>query len=109
MFCIVFFFFFQAEDGIRDLYVTGVQTCALPICIPCESFFSRWLSHLLRWPWRLMTGGLAAAFSDASSMDARPALRQDKARARQARAARRPRKALSAARRAVWRPSRRKG
>src|SRR6266496_950434 len=28
-----FFFFFQAEDGIRDLYVTGVQTCALPIWI----------------------------------------------------------------------------
>src|SRR5204863_5198836 len=35
-------FFFQAEDGIRDLYVTGVQTCALPIswpssryCLPC--------------------------------------------------------------------------
>src|SRR5438874_13749666 len=28
------FFFFQAEDGIRDLYVTGVQTCALPICGP---------------------------------------------------------------------------
>src|SRR2546421_8201567 len=26
------FFFFQAEDGIRDLIVTGVQTCALPIC-----------------------------------------------------------------------------
>src|SRR6266496_4986205 len=25
------FFFCQAEDGIRDLYVTGVQTCALPI------------------------------------------------------------------------------
>src|SRR6266567_7166890 len=31
----LFFFFFQAEDGIRDLTVTGVQTCALPI-----------------WPWR---------------------------------------------------------
>src|SRR6266496_4591892 len=31
-----FFFFFQAEDGIRDLYVTGVQTCALPIS-------TRWL------------------------------------------------------------------
>src|SRR5690349_15257903 len=32
-FCVMFFFFFffQAEDGIRDLYVTGVQTCALPI------------------------------------------------------------------------------
>src|SRR2546421_3068490 len=28
---IFFFFFFQAEDGIRDLIVTGVQTCALPI------------------------------------------------------------------------------
>src|SRR3712207_4342058 len=27
-----FFFFFQAEDGIRDIGVTGVQTCALPIC-----------------------------------------------------------------------------
>src|SRR5690606_40571015 len=27
------FFFFQAEDGIRDFHVTGVQTCALPICI----------------------------------------------------------------------------
>src|SRR6266478_8838038 len=27
----MFFFFFQAEDGIRDLTVTGVQTCALPI------------------------------------------------------------------------------
>ena len=25
------FFFFQAEDGIRDRLVTGVQTCALPI------------------------------------------------------------------------------
>src|SRR6266403_5348288 len=30
----VFFFFFQAEDGIRDLYETGVQTCALPISTP---------------------------------------------------------------------------
>src|SRR6266511_5798150 len=31
MFNIYFFFFFQAEDGIRDFHVTGVQTCALPI------------------------------------------------------------------------------
>src|SRR2546430_9474277 len=30
------FFFFQAEDGIRDLTVTGVQTCALPILYPVE-------------------------------------------------------------------------
>src|SRR2546429_4217477 len=29
---VVLFFFFQAEDGIRDVAVTGVQTCALPIC-----------------------------------------------------------------------------
>src|SRR5258708_31508807 len=29
--CTGFFFFFQAEDGIRDDLVTGVQTCALPI------------------------------------------------------------------------------
>src|SRR5688500_20316882 len=28
------FFFFQAEDGIRDYKVTGVQTCALPIWLP---------------------------------------------------------------------------
>src|SRR5690606_40369450 len=27
-------FFFQAEDGIRDFHVTGVQTCALPISLP---------------------------------------------------------------------------
>src|SRR2546430_13399779 len=32
--CISYFFFFQAEDGIRDLTVTGVQTCALPIFWP---------------------------------------------------------------------------
>src|SRR3990170_6392823 len=29
---VVLFFFCQAEDGIRDDLVTGVQTCALPIC-----------------------------------------------------------------------------
>src|SRR5438445_5107233 len=38
------FFFFQAEDGIRDIGVTGVQTCALPI-----------LRHLLAHP-RLQLG-----------------------------------------------------
>src|SRR5258708_28612240 len=30
----IYFFFFQAEDGIRDDLVTGVQTCALPIWTP---------------------------------------------------------------------------
>src|SRR2546421_3639686 len=33
-FYVFLFFFFQAEDGIRDLIVTGVQTCALPIFGP---------------------------------------------------------------------------
>src|SRR5215217_2483812 len=33
-----FFFFFQAEDGIRDIGVTGVQTCALPISITARSW-----------------------------------------------------------------------
>src|SRR2546430_12217625 len=35
----VWFFFFQAEDGIRDLTVTGVQTCALPILMSCSVRF----------------------------------------------------------------------
>src|SRR5215510_7371339 len=34
VFAVVAFFFFQAEDGIRDGHVTGVQTCALPISVP---------------------------------------------------------------------------
>src|SRR5206468_7489181 len=33
-------FFFQAEDGIRDLIVTGVQTCALPISSPLAAMLS---------------------------------------------------------------------
>src|SRR2546430_11981780 len=36
--CWSFFFFFQAEDGIRDLTVTGVKTCALPISW-CQTTF----------------------------------------------------------------------
>src|SRR2546430_3835609 len=36
-----FFFFFQAEDGIRDLTVTGVQTCALPIWMDPDQTRSR--------------------------------------------------------------------
>src|SRR2546429_775016 len=49
----MFFFFFQAEDGIRDVAVTGVQTCALPI----------WVTHISGTPshWRraLMSGAAA--------------------------------------------------
>src|SRR5260370_3853278 len=44
------FFFFQAEDGIRDSSVTGVQTCALPIRIPVAGPYvgnARWLGASL--------------------------------------------------------------
>src|SRR3712207_6919418 len=34
--CFSYCFFFQAEDGIRDIGVTGVQTCALPISGPAD-------------------------------------------------------------------------
>src|SRR5256885_7400926 len=37
----LFFFFFQAEDGIRDYKVTGVQTCALPICASARQRLER--------------------------------------------------------------------
>src|SRR5690606_23857800 len=43
------FFFFQAEDGIRDFHVTGVQTCALPIYQHNSGFLPherQWLSQL---------------------------------------------------------------
>src|SRR6266496_5935697 len=49
-----FFFFFQAEDGIRDLYVTGVQTCALPI-LEARKMEDRTIIQLTRQP-----GGLQA-------------------------------------------------
>src|SRR2546427_12305407 len=38
--CCIVFFFFQAEDGIRDLTVTGVQTCALPISVAMPNTFA---------------------------------------------------------------------
>src|SRR5438093_5313882 len=40
----VLYFFFQAEDGIRGWSVTGVQTCALPICTPSPSASWRTIS-----------------------------------------------------------------
>src|SRR2546430_9365586 len=50
------FFFFQAEDGIRDLTVTGVQTCALPICsltravvIPIDAHGRVFVPYAERW------------------------------------------------------------
>src|SRR5256886_11754362 len=48
-------FFFQAEDGIRDLTVTGVQTCALPISVTSggvspSSSATIW-DTIVWWPW----------------------------------------------------------
>src|SRR6266542_5355231 len=57
MIVVYFCFFFQAEDGIRDATVTGVQTCALPIspdssgeavsCLACCGWW--WRRWALRW------------------------------------------------------------
>src|SRR5215475_8686918 len=44
--CTVFFFFFQAEDGIRDFHVTGVQTCALPISIATSAVLAVVYPHM---------------------------------------------------------------
>src|SRR6185503_5555530 len=58
------FFFFQAEDGIRDVAVTGVQTCALPIWRPSSRVtFSRGVS----WVTAISTGAWSAATGVAPS------------------------------------------
>src|SRR2546430_12906501 len=61
------FFFFQAEDGIRDLTVTGVQTCALPIVLVEAVLFDVQLTgareDAFRGPMQLY-GRLAALQSD---------------------------------------------
>src|SRR3712207_8292555 len=44
---VCFFFFFQAEDGIRDIGVTGVQTCALPILLLFDNPFGITISWCL--------------------------------------------------------------
>src|SRR2546429_1807441 len=52
------FFFFQAEDGIRDVAVTGVQTCALPICGRVHTF-----CHAIPGRWHVMGVTQAAGLS----------------------------------------------
>src|SRR5260370_5124691 len=66
----VFFFFFQAEDGIRDSSVTGVQTCALPILMRHLSSASAQL-----WPFCVFCYTLKLminASSALASLEARP-------------------------------------
>src|SRR3989442_14543336 len=53
---ILFFFFFQAEDGIRDADVTGVQTCALPICYKTRPL-DRTIRATVEWYRELMEAG----------------------------------------------------
>src|SRR6266581_4395254 len=45
------FFFFQAEDGIRDGRVTGVQTCALPISSESAQHQADWFGHEVNDEW----------------------------------------------------------
>src|SRR5690348_18420733 len=71
MFHVCFCFFFQAEDGIRDGRVTGVQTCALPICeerlgrpdgrLPVDEVRRRLRQEVLRGPADQDLGGLHPA------------------------------------------------
>src|SRR3712207_8697220 len=62
MYVVSFFFFFQAEDGIRDIGVTGVQTCALPILTMFMGLQSLAYYVTLTWlPEILQAEGMGAA------------------------------------------------
>src|SRR5437764_7013998 len=65
--CEFFFFFFQAEDGIRDTSVTGVQTCALPISTT-KSASAPDRRALTRRPARSSVERCASSASTSSSM-----------------------------------------
>src|SRR5256884_2522216 len=60
-------FFFQAEDGIRDVAVTGVQTCALPICLPPAPVLETHLAYLRR---EALIGGYEAQEEAQHRLDA---------------------------------------
>src|SRR3989441_5297525 len=64
----VFFFFFQAEDGIRDKLVTGVQTCALPISFLFASQLSE--ARGLRIACFVVLCGLGAGMAEARQITA---------------------------------------
>src|SRR6185437_10075281 len=64
-----FFFFFQAEDGIRDKLVTGVQTCALPISVmlgPKTTSFRQWAGTLAEYA---ATGGFDGEMAHWAQLD----------------------------------------
>src|SRR5690348_15457453 len=60
---VFFFFFFQAEDGIRDGRVTGVQTCALPISLVAMPLPLFLLALPLAWPAAVLVVGAFAFFT----------------------------------------------
>src|SRR5260370_18369934 len=73
------FFFFQAEDGIRDSSVTGVQTCALPISqgsvLTPENYWMRWIC--LAWsartlPWATCCRTCASSSTSGNKHDCLP-------------------------------------
>src|SRR5256885_10048253 len=81
--------FFQAEDGIRDYKVTGVQTCALPICSPLmahsgSGYRLRWLAPataalvLLCMIFNHREGGIASGSTNSNSMVAMILSNQDR-------------------------------
>src|SRR3712207_570466 len=55
--CYGYFFFFQAEDGIRDIGVTGVQTCALPILIRGSKFHDMWFAFYSNGAYNIVIDG----------------------------------------------------
>src|SRR5699024_7251875 len=86
---LLFFFFFQAEDGIRDRNVTGVQTCALPIfrsvrCLDLSHRLRRGCCDLLsahddprlRCPTQAAEGGMGARHRARHRHDPLPRLRR---------------------------------
>src|SRR5205823_9932790 len=68
----VIVFFFQAEDGIRDKLVTGVQTCALPICTRCND------PSRGRWPVRSASVAGARADRDSGALPAKESSRDQR-------------------------------
>src|SRR3990170_7891313 len=63
------FFFFQAEDGIRDDLVTGVQTCALPIYVVIAyvgALFALLVLYTIGWLGETVQGGIGAMVRYAS-------------------------------------------
>src|SRR2546426_6221843 len=65
-----FFFFFQAEDGIRDYKVTGVQTCALPI-FTTPGFYSATYSKRTQYGYNLSVSRLVLVTPVSPTLDYR--------------------------------------